>query len=170
MLESELLNAEVDQHVTAALSALRRCFTAVSTAGQPEVISIARQLAAIRGQLARPPSPKPALRVGGAGAESDEERIDRQDRESADRIDVMLSGLCLSTVERRFSQELGERIVELVSDVYVEASGRDERYDPACIAAAVTVALMTVCDPPVSDPPAAADRFGPPGTPGGYQN
>ncbi len=159
MLEIKLLNTEVDRHVTAALSALRRYFTEVSTAGQAEVISIAQQLLAIQAQLARPLTPESALKAMCAAEESDDERIDRQDEESAERIDVMLSGLCLSRLDRRFSQELGERIVELVSDVYVEASGRHERRDPACIAAAVTVALMTVCDPTSVDAPTLAKPF-----------
>jgi hypothetical protein len=166
VLEIKPLNVEVDQHVKAALLALGRRFAEVSPAGQAEVASIARQLAAIQGQLARPSAPAPALTVV---VESDDERIDRQDEESADRIDVMLSGLCLSTADRQFSQDLGERIVELVSEVYAEGAGQGG-HDAACIAAAVTVALMTVCDRSGAGGPTLGEGLQPSGRSGGPPN
>ena len=151
MFELEVLSAEIDQNLTAALLALGKKFNNIDMSGRAEVITIVRQLTAIQGQLARPVPSKAVRDTGGRAAERDEDRIARQDEASADRIDVMLSGLCLSTVDRRFSQELGEQIVELVSDTYAQAMARHEGYDPACITAAVTVALMTVCDPDPAD-------------------
>ena len=151
MAGSKLPDDDAAGDVSAALASLAQCFRKVSPVRQAELAGIARQLTAMRERVAHAADLVPAHEP--ATHETDDDRLAREDAASARRIDVMLARLCLSELERQFAENVGERIVELVSDAYVQATAGTDRYDPACITAAVTVALMVVYDPPDGEGP-----------------
>ena len=150
---NKLIQRGAGDRLKVLLAEVDACYTSASPAVRRELALIARQLAGIQKRLSRP---KRSAASSGASkvGESDDERLEREDAASARRIDAMLSGLNLTALERQFAENVGERLVEMVADAYVQVTSGTDRYDPACITAAVIVALMVVYDPPEEDPAA----------------
>jgi hypothetical protein len=134
--------------LNAALAAVADCFSEAAPDTQVELVQIARQMAVLRAKLCHPDVSGPVVDERNDG-ESDEALQAREDAESERRIAVKLAEMGLADRERQFALGVGERIVEMVSDLYVQANMGTHGYDAACITAAITVALMVVYDPPI---------------------
>lgn len=77
--------------------------------------------------------------------ESEDERIERTDRERRQQINSMLGKLPMSPIERQFVINTAEKMVDLACEDYVQAM-KTVNLNPQCISAAATVAMMIVYD------------------------
>ena len=137
---------EIHRHLSDALLALGRCLVDVGPTRQTELADVARLLTLAQQRLSHRPHWVVPF-IPSVSDESDDERIERKAGEASERTGVMLDRLCLSDLERQFAQDVGERIVDLVTDEYQAAGRRGPRLDGAVITAAAAVALLIVHDP-----------------------
>jgi uncharacterized membrane protein YcjF (UPF0283 family) len=145
-------NGHIDaahRHVSAALGALAECFPTLGTARRGKLAVIAQQLVSAQQELAaQVEGVERSVDKADLDGESEDERIERKAEEAAQRVDEMLAKLLMTAEERDFSRAVGEQLVDVVTECYLQATRDDRRLDGACITAAVAVALVIVHDAP----------------------